>query len=210
MFTGIIEDIGTIKKISKTQIAVETKLDDIKIGDSVCVNGVCLTIIEYRQLSTVNCQLTFDISDETLNRTNLGRMKPSDKVNLERALRPDSRLGGHFVTGHIDGTGKILEIKKSENSEIWQFSIPENVSRYIIEKGSVAIDGISLTIALIGKKPDSFSVAVIPHTLKNTTLKNKKIGDSVNLETDILAKYVLQKTDKKEITSETLSKAGFL
>lgn len=201
MFTGIIEDLGTVKKISKTQITVETKLDDIKIGDSICVSGVCLTVINYSLL-------TFGISEETFKKTNLGELKIGSIVNLERALKSDGRLGGHFVTGHIDGTGEILKIKKSGNSEIWQFSIPENLSKYIAEKGSVAIDGISLTIAEI--KPNSFSAAIIPHTLKNTTLKEKKIGDTVNLETDILAKYIIkQNNENTKITSVTLKKAGF-
>ena len=143
MFTGIIEDLGTVKKISKTQIAVETKLDDIKIGDSVCFNGVCLTVSNFIISQFYN--FTADVSEETFKKTNLGELKIGSIVNLERALKTDGRLGGHFVTGHVDGTGKILKIKKSGNSEIWQFSIPENLSKYIAEKGSAAIDGISLT-----------------------------------------------------------------
>ncbi|MDO8733905.1 MAG: riboflavin synthase [Elusimicrobiota bacterium] len=208
MFTGIIEDLGTVRKISKTQITVKTKLDDIKIGDSICVSGVCLTVNNFT-ISRFH-DFTADISEETFKKTNLGELKIGSIINLERALKSNGRLGGHFVTGHIDGTGKILKIKKSGNSEIWQFSIPENLSKYIAEKGSVAIDGISLTIALIGKKSDSFSAAIIPHTLKNTALKEKKIGDTVNLETDILAKYILkQNNEETKITSVTLKKAGF-
>lgn len=208
MFTGIIEDLGTVKKINKTQITVATKLDDIKIGDSICVSGICLTVGNYT-ISRFR-DFTADISEETFKKTNLGELKIGSIVNLERALKSGARLGGHFVTGHVDGTGKILKIKKSGNSEIWQFSIPENLSKYIAEKGSVAVDGISLTIALIGKKSDSFSAAIIPHTLKNTTLKEKKIGDTVNLETDILAKYILkQNNEETKITSDTLKKAGF-
>ncbi|MFH1541181.1 MAG: riboflavin synthase [Elusimicrobiota bacterium] len=228
MFTGIIEDLGIVKKINKALITVETKLSGIKIGDSVCVNGVCLTA--YRLTGSqvhkfTNSQVrkftgsrvyefTADISEETYNRTNLGRMKPNDKVNLERALRSDGRLGGHFVTGHIDGTGKILKIKKLENSEVWYFSIPENLSKYITEKGSVCLDGISLTV--VEKKPDLFSVVLIPHTLKNTIFKEKKIGDTVNLETDMLAKYIFvqnnakSNSEKNKITSEALRKVGFL
>jgi len=206
MFTGIIEDLGTVKKISKTQIAVETKLDDIKIGDSVCFNGVCLTVSNFIISQFYN--FTADVSEETFKKTNLGELKIGSIVNLERALKTDGRLGGHFVTGHVDGTGKILKIKKSGNSEIWQFSIPENLSKYIAEKGSAAIDGISLTT--IEKKLDSFSTAIIPHTLKNTALKEKKIGDTVNLETDMLAKYILnQRNEETKITSVTLRKAGF-
>ncbi|HAX61660.1 MAG TPA: riboflavin synthase [Elusimicrobia bacterium] len=205
MFTGIIEDLGTVKKINKTQITVETKLDDINIGDSICVSGICLTVSDLAS-SRVH-EFTADISEETLKKTNLGELKIGSIINLERALKSDGKLGGHFVTGHIDGTGKILKIKKSGNSEIWQFSIPENLSKYIAEKGSVAIDGISLTVA--EKKTNSFSTAIIPHTLNNTTLKEKKNGDTVNLETDILAKYVLQQKEKNKITLETLKKAGF-
>ncbi|PIU83393.1 MAG: riboflavin synthase [Elusimicrobia bacterium CG06_land_8_20_14_3_00_38_11] len=207
MFTGIIEDLGTVKKISKTQITVETKLDDIKIGDSVSVNGVCLTVINRSLLVTRYSLVTFDISEETFKKTNLGKLKIGIIVNLERALKSGGRLGGHFVTGHIDGVGKILRISLFHNSRIVKFSNPENLTKYITEKGSVAMDGISLTIA--EKKVNSFSAAIIPHTLKNTTLGIKKVGDTVNIETDILAKYVLQQKEKNKITFETLKKAGF-
>ncbi len=206
MFTGIIEDLGTVKKISEIQITVNTKLDDIKIGDSISVNGVCLTVINSK-LSTLNSQLLFDISGETFKKTNLGEVKIGSIVNLERALKSDGRLGGHFVTGHIDGVGKILSISLFHNSRIVKCSNPEILSKYIAEKGSVAIDGISLTV--IEKKIDSFSAAIIPHTLKNTTIGIKKVGDTVNIETDILAKYILQQKEKNKITSETLKKAGF-
>ena len=208
MFTGIIEDLGTVQKINKTQITVETKLDDIKIGDSVCINGVCLTVNRYSLFATGHSPLAFDISEETYNKTNFKRMMLNDKVNLERALKIDGRLGGHFVTGHIDGTEKILEIKESRNSEIWRFSISTNLSKNIVEKGSIAIDGISLTI--VEKNENSFTVAAVPHTLKNTTLKVKKVQDSVNVEVDVLGKYVLGKNKKNKITTETLKKAGFL
>lgn len=217
MFTGIIEDLGIIKKINRNQISVATKLDDIKTGDSICVNGVCLTVVNssiiHRPSSIVPTSLRpsslfqADVSEETLSRTNLGKMKPGGKVNLERAMKSDGRFGGHFVTGHIDGTGKITKITKSGNSEIWQFSNTENISRYIVEKGSIAVDGISLTVA--EKNKNYFTAAVIPYTLNNTTLGIKKTGDTVNLETDILSKYVLQVPGKKEITLGTLKKAGF-
>jgi riboflavin synthase len=202
MFTGIIEDLGTVKKISKKQITTNTKLDDIKIGDSVCVNGVCLTVVD------ITNSITFDISEETLKRTNISKLKINDKVNLERAIKSDGRFGGHFVTGHIDAIGKILKIIKNSNSEIWQFENPKDLSKYIVEKGSIVIDGISLTVA--EKKSNSFTISVIPYTLTNTTLGIKKVGDIVNLETDILAKYTLQKINKNEITPELLKKAGYL
>lgn len=203
MFTGIIEDTGVIKGISGTQISVATKLGDIKTGDSISVNGVCLTVVERGKSPAV----VFDVSPETFNRTNLRELKTGSAVNLERALISGGRIGGHFVTGHIDGAVKILKIIKSKNSEIWRFSVPEDLSRFIAEKGSVAIDGISLTVA--EKKPDYFSAALIPHTLKNTTLNKKKPGQTVNLETDILAKYLVRK-EKKTVTAETLKKAGYL
>ncbi|MEW6556297.1 MAG: riboflavin synthase [Elusimicrobiota bacterium] len=206
MFTGITEDLGTVKKTNKTQIVVETKLDDIKIGDSICINGVCLTVCEFTS-SRVH-EFTSQISEETYKRTNLGGLKVEDKVNLERAMKSDGRFGGHFVTGHIDGVGQVLAISEFRNSRIVKFSNPENLSKYIIEKGSIAVDGISLTVA--EKKGNSFSVAIIPYTLKNTTLGIKKVGDSVNLETDILAKYASQKLEKQVITFDTLKKAGFL
>ncbi|MDD5687640.1 MAG: riboflavin synthase [Elusimicrobia bacterium] len=228
MFTGIIEDIGIIKKISKTQISVETKLNDIKIGDSICVNGVCLTVTNSKLSLPANgflsakdsvegveevagsliSNLLFDISEETLKMTNLKNMKVGDKVNLERAVKSDGRFGGHFVTGHIDSVERILSVSKLKNSEVWNFSINKNMSTYVVEKGSVAIDGISLTV--VNKKAGSFSVAIIPHTLKNTTLVARKSGDMVNIETDVLAKYVIQGTSKEKITFETLEKMGYL
>ncbi len=206
MFTGIIESLGTVKKISKTQITINAKLDDIKIGDSICVSGVCLTVSTLYPLPSTLYLLTFDISEETFKKTNLGELKIGSIVNLERALKSDGRLGGHFVTGHIDAVGKI--ISQFPNFQIWKFGNPENLSKYIVEKGSVAVDGISLTV--VEKKTNSFSVAIIPHTLKNTTLGIKKVGDTVNIETDILAKYILQQKEKNKITSETLKRTGFL
>jgi len=207
MFTGIIEDLGTVKKITKTQITVKTKLDALKIGDSICVSGVCLTIVKCQMLNA-KCQMIFDISEETFKKTNLGELKIGSIVNLERALKFDGRLGGHFVTGHIDGVGKIIVISLFQNCEIVKFLNSENLSKYIVEKGSITIDGISLTV--VEKKTNSFSAAIIPHTLKNTTLGIKKVGDTVNIETDILAKYILQQKEKNKITSETLKRTGFL
>ncbi|OGS43816.1 MAG: riboflavin synthase subunit alpha [Elusimicrobia bacterium RIFOXYD2_FULL_34_15] len=208
MFTGIIEDLGTVIKIDKKNITINTLLDDIKIGDSVSINGSCLTAIKIEKLTKNEFQITFDVSEETLKRTNLGKLKVGDRVNLERAMKADGRFGGHFVNGHVEATGKILSIKRLANSEVWEFSNPEDLSVYIVEKGSIAIDGISLTIA--EKSPTSFKVSLIPHTLKNTTLGIKKAGEAINLETDILSKYVLQRSESRGITKEKLKKAGYL
>ncbi|MBN1384157.1 MAG: riboflavin synthase [Elusimicrobia bacterium] len=228
MFTGIIEDLGIIKKINKNQLTVTTKLDGIKLGDSICINGVCLTTTHCSPASpssggllTAHCSLIkADISAETLKRTNLGMLKPGDKVNLERAMKTDGRFGGHFVTGHIDGIGKIKKLERLKNFKVMKFSVPESLSKHIVEKGSIAIDGISLTVSAVTQLTAHLprrrqagycllTVSVIPYTLKNTTLDMKKAGDTVNIETDILSKYVLKSPEKKEITIEMLRKAGF-
>jgi riboflavin synthase len=196
MFTGIIEGLGKVAKINKTGLTVKTNLSGINTGDSISVNGVCLTV---RTLKPG--MFTADISDETYKRTNLGELKSGGAVNIERALKPDSRLGGHIVTGHIEGVGKILSTHStqlrvdtehrtnmlSNVSKHFLFSYPESMRKYIVPKGSIAVDGISLTVVEVKEK--SFSVSVIPHTLKNTTLGFKKINDTVNLEPDVLAKY---------------------
>src|SRR3989339_1860437 len=208
MFTGIIEDLGAIVNVDKKNVTASTKLSDINIGDSVSVNGVCLTVIKIQTKSDNEYLITFDVSEETFSKTNLGKLKINNKVNLERALKTGGRFGGHFVNGHVEGIGKILSIKRLANSEVWEFSNPEDLSVYIVEKGSIAIDGISLTIA--EKSPTSFKVSLIPHTLKNTTLGIKKAGEAINLETDILSKYVLQRSESRGITKEKLKKAGYL
>lgn len=157
--------------------------EDVAIGDSICVNGCCLTVV-----SIDGDQLEFDAGSETLSRTNLGDLVAGSPVNLERSLKPDSRMGGHYVSGHVDGLGTV----KSRNddgewAEFW-FSVPENLTRQMASKGSVTVDGISLT--LVDVTQDSFSVALVPHTLAVTTLGQRQVGDSVNIETDLLAKYV--------------------
>ncbi|HCJ65755.1 MAG TPA: riboflavin synthase [Elusimicrobia bacterium] len=215
MFTGIIEDLGIVKKITNTELSVSTKLNNIKIGESIAVNGVCLTVTSYR--SQV---ISFDLSEETLKKTNLGELKPRDEVNLERAIKVGERLGGHFLTGHIEGVGKILSIKAENETKIFEFSISEEIAKYLVSKGSIAVDGISLTIVSVNQSPitnyqsPTFTVAVIPYTLENTTLGFKKVSDSVNLEPDILAKYmesfIQTKKTKKEITLDFLKKTGYL
>lgn len=224
MFTGIIEDLGIVEKVEKLRLTVTTKLEKIKIGDSIAVNGVCLTVrglvmgIGYRVLD-------FDISLETLKCSNLGEMELRDKVNLERALKVGDRLGGHFVTGHIEGVGKIKSIKPGRNTKVFEFSVLPEIAKYLVPKGSIAIDGISLTVVEAKpvssiQYPVSFTVSVIPYTLENTTLGLKKVGATVNLEPDILAKYIenfieTKKTKPasqrgdKEITSDFLKKSGF-
>ena len=189
MFTGLIEGIGKISGIRRTRnemkIAVTPLFDtgDSRLGDSISVNGVCLTITEMREGS-----LSMDVSGETLSRSTLGLLKVGDHVNLERALRLMDRLGGHLVTGHVDGIGKILKKEQVQTSWMIRIGIDEALSRYTIEKGSVAVDGISLTINAC--ENSYFEVNIIPQTGMMTTLLRKKIGDPVNIETDLIGKYV--------------------
>lgn len=187
MFTGIIEEMGIVKSVKSKVITIEANkiFDDLKLGDSVAVNGTCLTISSFS-----NKIFNADITTETLSRTNLGDLKSGFKVNLERALTLNGRLGGHIVSGHIDGVGFIKNISKSENDIILKIEVSANLMKYIIEKGSVAVDGISLTVAKVDNNKNSFSVAIIPHTLKETVLYYKKAGDKVNIENDIIGKYV--------------------
>ena len=189
MFTGIIEEIGSVISSSLTggsgelQIGAALILEGCKLGDSIAVNGVCLTVTRI-----AGHEIAFDVSVETLSRSNLGTLKKGDQVNLERALAADGRFGGHMVSGHIDGTGTLNNHCREGNSIIFTFSAPPAITHYLIEKGSIAIDGISLTIAAL--TGDSFSVAVIPHSLQQTTLGKKDIGARVNLESDLVAKYI--------------------
>ncbi len=207
MFTGIIEELGVVVSTSGGSIGISASYQGIKEGESVSVNGVCLTV---RDISggAAPVRLSFDVSPESYSRTNLGELKKGGRVNLERALSLNGRLGGHLVTGHIDAVGKVVSVSRQDGFEIWEFSHPENLSSYIAEKGSIAVDGISLTVA--SKKNSSFTAAVIPYTLKNTTLSFKKPGGSVNIETDILAKYVESVSGKKGVSLEQLKRAGFL
>ncbi len=185
MFTGIIEETGTIISAGNGKICVAAKkvLGGTKIGDSIAVNGVCLTVTGMDSGS-----FTADVMNETLNRSNLGSLKKGNRINLERAMAADGRFGGHFVSGHIDGTGTILKMQNDGNA-VWVYiSALPPILNLIIEKGSVAIDGISLTVAKVDEK--EFAVSVIPHTGEETTLLDKKVGDIVNLENDIIGKYV--------------------
>lgn len=217
MFTGIIEEIGTIKSInsngisSQLCISANKILEDTKIGDSIAVNGVCLTVTSIK-----SNLFTADVMAETLRRSNLGSLIPQSKVNLERAMPANGRFGGHIVSGHIDGTGTIAETKPEGNAVWIKIKCSDNLLKYIIHKGSITIDGISLTVA---KVTDSdFSVSIIPHTAANTTLLQKKSGDVVNLENDVVGKYIekllsFQKKDEQKpqskITEEFLRQNGF-
>lgn len=215
MFTGIIEETGTLKTIQKKSVSailtVQAKkiLSDIHIGDSIAVNGVCLTVTSFD--SSTFCA---DVMHETLNRSALGKLHPGSKVNLERAMAANGRFGGHIVSGHIDGTGTVTAIERDGNAVWYTIRCGSELLRYIIPKGSVAIDGISLTVA---KVTDSyFAVSVIPHTAEETTLSSRKIGDTVNLENDCIGKYVeklLSSSDcgakQQGLTLDTLLRNGF-
>ena len=212
MFTGIIEEIGSIiNPGNKLKIKCKKILSDVSLGDSIAVNGVCLTVTEFNTDS-----ITVDVMNETLNKTYLGSMKKGDLVNLERAMSAQGRFGGHIVSGHIDGTGKIESLTK-DGIAVWvKISTSKEILRLIVEKGSITIDGISLTVADLGK--NYFQVSVIPHTASNTTLLSKKKGDVVNLENDVVGKYVerllgfeKQETSKNtsNITMDFLYKNGF-
>lgn len=189
MFTGIVEELGalrTVRKGSKSaflEVGAARVLEDVKVGDSIAVNGVCLTVTDFSR-----DRFTADVMSETLNRTNLGRLRPGDKVNLERAVRLSDRLGGHLVSGHIDGVGTITGQETVDIAVVTEIEAPPEVLKYVLPKGSIAIDGISLTVVEVTAQ--GFAVSLIPHTAKLTTLGFKRVGDQVNLEGDIIGKYV--------------------
>ena len=219
MFTGIIEEVGVVDSIQKgvnsarLTIQAAAILDDVQLGDSIAVNGVCLTV-------TALTASTFsaDVMHETLNRSSLGRLHGGSKVNLERAMAANGRFGGHMVSGHIDGTGVINRIQRDGNAVWYTIQTDASILRYIIEKGSVAIDGISLTVAKV--IDEEFSVSVIPHTAANTTLSSRRSGDLVNLENDCIGKYVekllhyraapTESGSKSTVTMALLAQAGYL
>jgi riboflavin synthase len=215
MFTGLIEDVGKILKISRTGASARIELTasfpvgEIKLGDSIAVNGICLTVVEKSR-----SRLSFDVSPETIDRSSFSRLGPGQHVNLERALRVGDRLGGHIVSGHVDCTASIVSRRELSGNHIFEFRLPRTFARYIIEKGSVAIDGISLTVNTV--TDEGFSVNIIPHTALETTLQYKKPGDVVNIETDIIGKYVEKllsgKTSGGEggVTMELLGRNGFI
>ncbi|MET7708544.1 riboflavin synthase [Micromonospora sp. NPDC005413] len=190
MFTGIVEELGEIVQVTPTAgdsalVAVRGPLvtSDARHGDSIAVNGVCLTVVE-----VADGTFTADVMGETLRRSALGALRPGDPVNLERAAALGSRLGGHLVQGHVDGVGELISREPAEQWETVRFRLPAALARYVVEKGSITIDGVSLTVAEVGT--DQFAVGLIPTTLKLTTLGAKGVGDPVNLEVDVVAKYV--------------------
>ena len=218
MFTGIVEELGQIRKIQKGQssavLEIEARkvLEGTRVGDSICVSGVCLTVT-----SLEGGRFTADVMHETLNRSALQNARPGSLVNLERAMAADGRFGGHIVAGHVDGTGRIRGIERDDNAVWYTIGAGDEILRYVVEKGSIAIDGISLTVAKVGE--GWFSISAIPHTIRETTLQVKHQGDLVNLENDVIGKYVEkllglapaggQTGEKRRITREFLSRYGF-
>ena len=189
MFTGIVEELGTVEAVEEQADAIRlsirsgTVLEGTGLGDSISVNGCCLTVVEHDGVVW-----TADVMQETLDKTSLHVVSPGDRVNLERAVTVDKRLGGHIVQGHVDGVGTIVRRTPSEHWEVVEVSLPPELSRYLVDKGSITVDGVSLTVVEAG--PTSFTVSLIPETLARTTLGFRAPGDRVNLEVDVLAKYV--------------------
>jgi len=215
VFTGIVEELGTVKRLDRgsnscqINISAHKVLDDVKLGDSIAINGVCLTVIDFDRE-----HFAADMMAETLAKTNLKDLTGGQRVNLERATRLGDRMGGHLVQGHVDAVGMIVEQQKLDIARLLRISAPEEVLHYLVAKGSVAIDGISLTV--IEVLADSFTVSIIPHTAQITTLGFKKPGDTVNLESDIIGRYVeklLKKSggrSKAALTPEFLAEHGFI
>ena len=213
MFTGIVEEIGIISGIKQGKnseiltIKAKKVLEDTKIGDSIAVNGICLTVTALSSDS-----FTADVMHETINRSSLSKLKYGSKVNLERAMPVNGRFGGHIVSGHVDGTGTIINIKPDDNAIWYKIQANQQILKYIVEKGSITIDGISLTVAKVSET--DFSISAIPHTVEQTILKEKRQGDIVNIETDILAKYIEKllnptQNEQSKITKEFLLEHGF-
>jgi riboflavin synthase len=207
MFTGIVEEIGIVKETSRDRLAFEAHkvLEGTKVGDSMAVNGVCLTVV-----SLENYGFSVNVMPETLRCTNLGRLHYSDQVNLERALVLGGRLGGHLVLGHVDDTGEVMDVTSEESARIMRISAPAKLMSYIVDKGFIAVDGVSLTI--VDLDDFSFVVSLVAYTMEHTTLGGKRPGDVVNLEVDILAKYVecLKERKRQSLDFEFLREYGFV
>jgi riboflavin synthase len=211
MFTGLIEEIGTVKSLTRGTVgrlvvASEKVARGAAIGDSVSVSGACLTVT-----AVSGSEITFDAVPETFSRTTLGDLRPGDQVNLESSLQAGEPIGGHFVQGHVDGVGTVVSSRSLGESRVVRINAPGEVLGYVVEKGSIAVDGISLTVASCDRT--GFAIAVIPHTLEATTLHLKRPGDRVNLEADILGKYVgklLDRLSGSGVTEELLRDAGFM
>lgn len=211
MFTGLVEEVGRIRSMDQTgnamrlAVSCEKVLEGVKVGDSIAVNGVCLTVTHHDADSFVT-----DVMPETMNKTALGQLSIGAPVNLERALAAGDRLGGHFVQGHVDGVGSILSRTPHENAVLFRIGVSTEWTRWMVDKGSVAVNGISLTIVTV--EPEAFTVSIIPHTLKSTQLKEASPGDSVNIECDMIGKYVARLTGRYEasgLTGKKLKEAGF-
>lgn len=215
MFTGIIEELGTVERVTRGRVSAviairaEHILSDLKIGDSVAVNGVCLTAT-----GLTGHGFTADVMHETLDRSALAGLGPGSRVNLERAMAANGRFGGHIVAGHVDGVGTIAAIEQDDNAIWFTITAPAQVLRYVVEKGSIAIDGISLTVARV--ETDRFAVSVIPHTAAVTLLGQRRMGDRVNLESDLVGKYVErllrpapEEKGQSRLTMEFLTQHGF-
>ncbi|WP_028399561.1 riboflavin synthase [Ectobacillus panaciterrae] len=212
MFTGIIEEIGTIERMNQTAMAIEITiaakhiLSDIHLGDSIAVNGVCLTVTSFTSAS-----FTVDVMPETVKATSLQSLKKGSSVNLERAMSAEGRFGGHFVSGHVDGTGKIIEKKRMENAVYYRISLASHLLHYCILKGSITVDGTSLTI--FGIDDASVTISLIPHTMDYSVVGQKGIGDLVNIECDMIGKYIekfIKRPAKSSITENFLQENGFM
>lgn len=213
MFTGIVEELGSIESVRKgahsavLTVKASKVLEDCHIGDSICTNGVCLTVTSFTPAT-----FCADVMHETLNRSSLGSLRAGSPVNLERAMPLNGRFGGHIVSGHIDGVGTITRIKVDDNAVWYTISADRAIMRYIVEKGSICIDGISLTVAEV--TDTTFSVSIIPHTREVTSLGSKQVGDVVNLENDVVGKYVEKLLDPRKgggsISREFLARNGFI
>lgn len=209
MFTGIVEEVGTVADIRRSAanctLSVDTTnvMEDLHIGDSMAVNGICLTVVDFDRR-----RFTVDVMNETWRRTSLGVLRRGNGVNLERALPVNGRFGGHIVTGHIDGTGSISSVRREGNAVWYRIAARNEILEGIVEKGSIAVDGISLTVAEVTER--DFSVSIIPHTLAQTVLGEKRVGGVVNLENDVLGKYVRNMmTTRTGLTQDLLSRCGF-
>ncbi|MEN6356569.1 MAG: riboflavin synthase [Armatimonadota bacterium] len=212
MFTGLVEEIGTVKSLTggtvgRLVVGSGNVINDVSVGDSVAVSGTCLTVT-----SIGSDEMTFDAVPETISRSTLKALRPGDRVNLEASLRAGKMLGGHFVQGHVDGIGVIVSINKLAESIVIRIAAPPEIMRYVVEKGSIAIDGISLTVA--SENDREFTVSVIPHTLEVTTLGFRRAGDSVNLEADIIGKYIEKFMNARKgstgVSEDLLREAGFM
>ena len=209
MFTGIIEEVGAVARRSGAELVIvaETVLEDLALGDSIAIDGACMTVAALNDGNFV-----VQVSPESYARTTLGALQPGHAVNLERAMAVDGRFGGHFVLGHVDGIGRIAAIKKQKDFSLWQFQAPKEVARYLVPKGSVTIDGISLTV--VEPRDDLFSVAIISTTLNKTKLSAKGVGDSVNMEADVIGKHILHYmkggASNKGITNDFLKQNGYI